>query len=105
MPSYGPGATAGNCGGKARQPPGTVAAVAEVAKRRGNPTGSRYQFQPADCRSGRHNVAPHGWERRPANQFLVGLRNATAHGDARNVKPFNLCVRGRADVERIAVLA
>jgi hypothetical protein len=33
---------------------------------------------------------PSGFEGRNAGQFLVNLRNAVAHGDARNVSPFNV---------------
>lgn len=36
---------------------------------------------------------------RPASKFLVDLRNAVAHGDARTVEPYHLAVKGRATVE------
>jgi hypothetical protein len=33
--------------------------------------------------------APQGFETHTAERFLINLRNATAHGDARRVEPFN----------------
>ena len=36
--------------------------------------------------------APEGFERHTADRFLINLRDATAHGDARNVSPFNVLV-------------
>jgi len=36
---------------------------------------------------------------RPVNKFLVDLRNAVAHGDARTIEPFHLRRDGRAAVE------
>jgi hypothetical protein len=33
--------------------------------------------------------APQGFEAHTAERFLINLRDATAHGDARNVEPFN----------------
>lgn len=34
--------------------------------------------------------APQGFEERTAARFLINLRDATAHGDARKVEPFNI---------------
>lgn len=45
------------------------------------------------------DVEPFCWKGRAANNFLVDLRNAMAHGDSRTVEPFNLRVKGRAEVE------
>lgn len=36
--------------------------------------------------------APRGFETHTAERFLINLRDATAHGDARNVSPFNVTV-------------
>jgi hypothetical protein len=38
--------------------------------------------------------APRGFEGRKAERFLINLRNATAHGDASKVVPFNEQIRG-----------
>jgi hypothetical protein len=39
------------------------------------------------------------FERRPADKVLIDLRNAVAHGDQRNVRPFHLAVKGTGRVE------
>jgi hypothetical protein len=36
--------------------------------------------------------APQGFEKHSAGQFLINLRDAMAHGDARSVSPFNIAV-------------
>jgi hypothetical protein len=36
---------------------------------------------------------PSNFEHHTAGRFLINLRDATAHGDARNVKPFNFPIR------------
>jgi hypothetical protein len=44
---------------------------------------------------GPHTVpvpAPRGFETHTVDRFLINLRDATAHGDARNVSPFNVDV-------------
>jgi hypothetical protein len=38
--------------------------------------------------------APQGFETHTAARFLINLRDATAHGDARNVSPFNIIGSG-----------
>ena len=51
---------------------------------------------PRECRL----KGPEPVEALPVSVFLVGLRNAVAHGDDRKVTPLHVVVEGRADTRR-----
>lgn len=74
--------------------PGDRAASALLATLRNEPVIAdpwRISAEPA-ARIGEHGVQvpkPEGFEHHDAARFLINLRDAMAHGDARNVKPYN----------------
>ncbi len=74
--------------------PGDQAASALLAALRNEPVAAdpwRICAEPAG-RIGERGVqvpTPEGFEHHDAARFLINLRDAMAHGDARNVKPYN----------------